>query len=63
MAQVVDKIRVNRLRWFGHVTMRGNSDAVEVVVEMIIEGKSGWRWPKKIWIGWINNEMNIAGGR
>lgn len=43
--------------------MRGNSEAVEVVVKIIVNGKRGWRKPKKIWIDRIKNETEIDGMR
>lgn len=34
---IVDKVRENRLRWFGHVMRRENSKAVRMVMEMNVE--------------------------
>jgi hypothetical protein len=37
----VNKIRENRLRWFGHVMRREEIKLVRVVMKMNVEGKRG----------------------
>ena len=41
VASIVDKMRENRLRWFGHVLRREETEAVRLVREMHVVGKKG----------------------
>jgi hypothetical protein len=41
VALIVDKMRENRLRWFGHMMRREETKAVKVVMKIIVEGKRG----------------------
>lgn len=49
MPSIVNKMRDTRLKWFGHVVRREETEAVRVVVKMIAEGKKGR--PKKELVG------------
>jgi len=48
VVSIGDKMRKNRLRWFGHVMRWVETKAVRVVKKMNVEGKRGS--PKKRWI-------------
>lgn len=62
VALIVDKTRVNILKWFGHVTMRREkSEALRAVIEMNIEGSRIRRRPKKRWLDMIKNDMRTVG--
>jgi len=37
VASIVNKMRENRLRWFGHVMRRKNSEAVRTVMEINVK--------------------------
>ena len=63
VASIVGKLRENRLRWFGHVKRREETEAVRVVMEMNVEGKRGRGRPKKRWIDGVESDMRIAGVR
>jgi hypothetical protein len=40
LALIVDKMRENRLKWFGHMVKREGTKAVRVFMEMNVEEKS-----------------------
>jgi hypothetical protein len=46
VASMVDNMRENRLRWFGHVMRREETKAVRVVIKMNVERKRGRGSPK-----------------
>lgn len=47
-ASTMGKMRENRLRWFGHVMRRNNSEAVTIVMVINVDEKSGKGRPKKV---------------
>lgn len=47
-ASTMEKMRENRLRWFGHVMRRNNSEAVTIVMVINVDEKSGKGRPKKV---------------
>jgi hypothetical protein len=47
VASIVDKIRENKLIWFGHLMRREKTKAAIVVMKMNIEAKRGKARPKK----------------
>jgi len=51
VASIVDKMRENKLRWFGHVMRRGETKAVRMVMKMNVEGKRAWEDQKRD--GWM----------
>jgi hypothetical protein len=53
VALIVDKIRENGLRLFGHKLRREESNTVRVVMEINVEGKRGKGRPKKRWLDTI----------
>jgi len=57
----MDKMRVNRLRWFGHVMRRKDSEAIRIVMELTVEERKGKGRPKKKWLNGIKCDMRIAG--
>jgi len=44
---IVDKMRENRLRWFGHIMKREDSEAVRTIMELSVKGRRGRGRPKK----------------
>lgn len=46
MASILDKIRVNRLRWLGHVLRRDVVEEVRLLKEMCVEEEKGRGRPK-----------------
>jgi nonsense-mediated mRNA decay protein 3 len=46
VASILDKMRDNRLRWFGHVMRREETNAVKVIMKM--KGKEIWKTKKQI---------------
>jgi hypothetical protein len=41
VASIVDNMRENRLRYFGHVMRQEETKAVKVVMKINVEGKGG----------------------
>jgi len=39
-----------RLRWFGHVMRRGNTEAMKVGMKINVEGNKGRGIPRNSWI-------------
>lgn len=50
---IVDKIRENTLRWFGHVMNREESETVRIKIN--VGEKSGRERPKSRWLDAIKN--------
>jgi len=40
-AEIIDKMREYRLRWFGHIMRRENSETVRTVMKLSIERRRG----------------------
>jgi len=57
MANISDKIREGRLRWFGHVKRRQMTAPVRSVETLIIEGKRGRGRPKLSWDEQIRQDL------
>jgi len=55
----VYKIEENRLRWFGRVMKRGDSEAGRTVMELRVKGRRGR--PKKKWSNAIECDTRTAG--
>jgi len=51
---IVDKMRKNMLRWFGHVTKRRNLEAIVLSLKINIDGMSRRGGLKKMWISYIS---------
>jgi len=50
VVSIIDKMRENRLRWFGLVMKREDLKAVRTVMELRVNGKRGRGRPKKKWL-------------
>jgi hypothetical protein len=61
IASIVDKMRENRLRWFGHIMRRVKIKAIKVIMKMNIEGKRKQGKPKKKLLDTIKNDMMTFG--
>jgi len=57
----MDKMRKNRLRWFGHVMRKEDLETVRTVMELSVEGKKGRGRPKKKWLNRIEYNNRTAG--
>jgi len=53
----VDKMRENKLRWFGHVMRRDDLKALRNVMALSVER----RRPKKKWMNAIECDMRFSG--
>jgi hypothetical protein len=61
VASIVDKIRVNRLRWFRHVMRREETKSIRTIMKMNVKGKRGRSRPKKRWLYTIDNDLRAIG--
>ena len=61
VAPIGDKMRENRLRWFGHVMRREESEVVRTVMNMNVEERRGRGRPKKRWIIHVRTDMKDKG--
>jgi hypothetical protein len=59
VTSIVDKMRENILRWFGHVMRREETNVVRIVMKMDFETLRGK--PKKKWLDIIENYMRAVG--
>jgi len=60
VASIVNSMRENRLKWFGRVMRKQETEAVRVVMEIVVQGKSGRERPKRD--GWIRlSDMRAVG--
>ncbi|XP_076949285.1 uncharacterized protein LOC143621880 [Bidens hawaiensis] len=57
VANISDKIREGRLRWFGHVKRRQTTDLVRSVENITIEGRRGRDRPKLNWDETIKHDL------
>jgi len=53
VALIVDKMKKNRLKWFGHVIWKEVSKAVRTVIKLSMEGRRGRGRLKKKWLNRI----------
>uniref|UniRef100_UPI00358ECC96 E3 ubiquitin-protein ligase RNF168-like isoform X2 n=1 Tax=Myxine glutinosa TaxID=7769 RepID=UPI00358ECC96 len=58
---VIDVVKRNRLRWFGHVLRKDESDWLRRVMEMNVEGSRGRGRPRKTWLKMVEEEMRARG--
>jgi len=49
----MDKMRENKLRWFGYIMSREDSEAVRTVMKLSMEGRRGRGRSKKKWLNMI----------
>jgi hypothetical protein len=61
VATIVDKMRENRLRWFGHLMRRQETKVVRAVMKINVEGKQARVRPKKRWLDTIENYTRAVG--
>jgi len=61
VASIMNKMRKNRLSWFGYVMRREDSEAVKTVMELNMEGRRERERPKKKWLNGIECNMDITG--
>jgi len=61
VASIVDRTRENRLRWLGHVSGRGWTEAVRLVNQIYVEGNRGRGRPGKRCLNVIECDMKSAG--
>jgi len=61
VASNVNKMREIRLRWFGHVIRRKNSEAVRIIIEMNVKGRRERKIPNKKWFDAIGCYMKTTG--
>ncbi|XP_022040100.1 uncharacterized protein LOC110942633 [Helianthus annuus] len=57
VASISHKIKVGRLRWFGHVKRRETTAPVRVVENLTVEGKRGRGRPKLAWDEQIRHDL------
>ncbi|PZC79580.1 hypothetical protein B5X24_HaOG216245 [Helicoverpa armigera] len=57
VAPVSEKLRGNRLSWYGHVMRRNESHVVSKVMSMNVDGYSGRGRPKKRWMDCVKVDM------
>jgi len=60
VASIVEKMRENRLRWFGHVMRGEEMEIVKVVMTINVVGKRERGKPKKRWLDTIESDMRAA---
>jgi hypothetical protein len=58
---VTEKMRSNRLTWYGHVLRRDESHITKRVMSMNVDGHARRGRPKKIWMDCVKDEMRIKG--
>lgn len=46
---MVAKMRENRLKWFGHMMKREETETIRVIMRINLEGRRGRGRPKKKW--------------
>lgn len=54
-------MRENKFRWFEYVVWNGDSEIVNGVMKINVEGKTRSGKPKMKWIDGIEGSMKIAG--
>jgi hypothetical protein len=54
-------MRKNRLRWFGHVMRRKETNIVRVIMKKNVEGKKEEKDQKKRWLDTIENYIRAVG--
>ena len=57
VAPIEDKLRENRLRWYGHIQRREETHATKKVLNMAVQGKRSRGRPELRWVYVINQGM------
>ena len=60
---VVDVIRRNRLRWFGHVERKDDVDWVKACQRLEVSGRRGRGRGKKTWRECVAEDMRVLGAK
>jgi len=58
---IVDVVRRNRLRWFGHVQRKSEDDWIRKCTVLEVEGRKPKGRPKKTWMDGVKKDMNQLG--
>ena len=58
LTDVLEVIRVRRLRWYGHVVRRGSTEALGRVFNMEVDGRRPPGRPKKTWLNCIEQDLH-----
>jgi hypothetical protein len=58
VAPIAEKLRANRLRWYGHVMRRDDSHVTRRVLSMNVEGCKRRGRPRKRWMDCVRDDMN-----
>jgi len=53
-------MKKNRLRWFGHIMRKEDSEALRTVMKLSVEGRIGRGRPKKKWSNAISGLLVCA---
>ena len=61
VAPVIEKVKENRLSWYGHVMRRDDTHETKRVMSMNIDGWRGRGRPKKRWMDCVRDDMNEKG--
>jgi hypothetical protein len=61
VAPVTEKMRSNKLAWYGHVMRTYESHITERVMSMNVDGHPRRGRPKKIWMDCVKDDMRIKG--
>jgi hypothetical protein len=63
VAPVTEKMRSNRLAWYGHVMRRDQIHITKRVISMNVDVHPSRGRPKKIWMDCVKDDMRIKGER
>ena len=58
---IVEVVRRNRLRWFGHVQRKSDDDWVKRCAMLEVEGRKPKGRPKKTWMDTVKMDMKPLG--
>jgi hypothetical protein len=61
VAPGTEKMRSNRLAWYGHVMRRDESHITKRVMSMNVDGCPSRGRPKKRWMDCVKDDMRIKG--
>jgi hypothetical protein len=61
VAPVTEKMRNNRLAWFGHVMRRDKSHMIKRVMGMNVDGHPSRGQPNKRWMDCVKDDVRING--
>ena len=57
LQDILKVLQVRRLRWFGHVKRRDQSEVLGRVLDMTVEGRRPPGRPKKNWLSCVRNDL------